>query len=250
MTIQAPRGQELISIFLSFHQPFLSFPSHLYTDFLHILIISHFPLYRCLVHSTTAILRQTNSQNTDDAAAESAVRNLKGVQVKDRSLRIEMSSDTPNHRQGGGGGGGRQGGGAGGRGGGMGGGMGGGRGRSPPPPFRQPPPPGAGYGGPPPPNVPPYAQGPGVGGGYNAPPPVVPPPRVDLGMVPPGQDLPRGESAMDQISKTLASIGPGQMQDVMAGMKVSRLLTATLCSLAQNGARRSYLPVIVLTLCL
>lgn len=117
------------------------------------------------------------------------------------------------------------------------GGMGGGRGRSPPPPFRQPPPPGAGYGGPPPPIVPPYGQGPGVGGGYNAPPPVVPPPRVDLGMVPPGQDLPRGESAMDQISKTLASIGPGQMQDVMAGMKVSRRLITNFCSLPHSAPR-------------
>jgi cleavage stimulation factor subunit 2 len=159
---------------------------------------------------------------TDEAASASAVRNLNGVQVNGRALRIEMSSDTPNHTRGGPGGGGggsaRGGGGEGGR-------PGlppqrgpGGRERSsPPPPFR-PPPPGAGYGGPPPP---------GPGPGYGAPPPM---PvngggRVDLSALPPGQDLPRGENAMDQISRTLASIRPGEMQDVMAGMKVSFVTT-------------------------
>jgi cleavage stimulation factor subunit 2 len=46
--------------------------------------------------------------------------------------------------------------------------------------------------------------------------------RIDLGMLPPGIELPRGEKAIDQIAKTLASgISPGQLQDVMAGMKVS-----------------------------
>jgi len=51
-----------------------------------------------------------------------------------------------------------------------------------------------------------------------------PPPgagRLDFGMLPPGIDLPRGEKALDQITKTLAEISPGQLQDVMAGMKVS-----------------------------
>lgn len=43
---------------------------------------------------------------------------------------------------------------------------------------------------------------------------------VDLGAPPVGQDLPPGR-ATDAISKTLAAISPGQMQDVMASMKVS-----------------------------
>jgi hypothetical protein len=151
------------------------------------------------------------STQTDEAAAASAVRNLNGVEVNDRALRIEASSDTPNHKQAG-----RSGGGGGGRGGGGGGGRGGRERSSPPPPFR-PPPPGAGYGAPP------------MGGpGYGPPPPMGgggPPPsgagRMDFGMLPPGIDLPRGEKALDQITKTLAEISPGQLQDVMAGMKVS-----------------------------
>jgi hypothetical protein len=153
-------------------------------------------------------------QYTDEAAAASAVRNLNGVEVNDRSLRIEASSDTPNHRQagrgsapGGGGGGAR---GPPPRGGGQG-------GRSPPPSFR-PPPPGAGYGMPPP-----------GAGGYGGPPPPMPmggppgPGRVDVGMLPPGIELPRGENALDGITKTLGGISPGQLQDVMAGMKVSQV---------------------------
>jgi hypothetical protein len=44
---------------------------------------------------------------------------------------------------------------------------------------------------------------------------------MDFGMLPPGIDLPRGEKALDQITKTLAEIPAGQLQDVMAGMKVS-----------------------------
>ena len=157
-------------------------------------------------------------QQTDEAAAASAVRNLNGVEVNDRALRIEASSDTPNHKQGG-----RSGGGGGGRGGGGGGGRGGRERSSPPPPFR-PPPPGAGYGAPPM-----GGPGPGPGQGYGPPPPMggggPPPPagagRMDFGMLPPGIDLPRGEKALDQITKTLAEISPGQLQDVMAGMKVS-----------------------------
>jgi len=42
-----------------------------------------------------------------------------------------------------------------------------------------------------------------------------------MGMLPPGQDVPPGVKATDVISKTLAAISPGQMQEVMAGMKVS-----------------------------
>ena len=158
---------------------------------------------------------------TDEAAAASAVRNLNGVEVNDRSLRIEASSDTPNHRQAGRGG---PGAGQGAGGGGRGPPPRGGRDRSsPPPPFRPPPPgagygmppPGAGYGGPPPP----MGGGIGMGMGMDGPP--GPPGRVDSGMLPPGIELPRGENALDGITKTLAGISPGQLQDVMAGMKVS-----------------------------
>lgn len=60
----------------------------------------------------------------------------------------------------------------------------------------------------------------GMGGG-GAPPP---PGRLDIGMLPPGIELPRGEKALDQITKTLAEISPGQLQDVMAGMKVSHVV--------------------------
>lgn len=39
---------------------------------------------------------------------------------------------------------------------------------------------------------------------------------------------------MDQISRTLASVSPGQMQDVMAGMKVGSIFgnAVTLCAIA------------------
>lgn len=50
---------------------------------------------------------------------------------------------------------------------------------------------------------------------------------MDLGALPQGQDLPKGENAMDQISRTLANIRPGEMQDVMAGMKVSSIQGGT-----------------------
>lgn len=43
--------------------------------------------------------------------------------------------------------------------------------------------------------------------------------KVDLSAVPPGVDI-VGQKATDAISATLAAISPGQMQDVMAGMKV------------------------------
>lgn len=46
------------------------------------------------------------------------------------------------------------------------------------------------------------------------------PPPVDLGLLPPGTEA-YGVKATDAISKTLAAVSPGQMQDVMAGMKVS-----------------------------
>ena len=43
----------------------------------------------------------------------------------------------------------------------------------------------------------------------------------DLSHLPPGVDVPPGQKATDVISKTLAAISPGQMQEVMADMKVS-----------------------------
>lgn len=51
---------------------------------------------------------------------------------------------------------------------------------------------------------------------------------MDLDLLPPGQELGPGQKATDAISQTLAAISPGQMQDVMAGMKVSwRFLSMT-----------------------
>lgn len=59
--------------------------------------------------------------------------------------------------------------------------------------------------------------------GMSMPPPGVISPgadqKVDLNLLPPGVEV-GGQKATDAISKTLAAISPGQMQDVMAGMKV------------------------------
>ena len=182
----------------------------------------------------------------DDLTAQSAVRNLHEVLVNGRNLRVELSTDEPAKTRGGRGGATGGGGGAGGAGG------GGQRMSGPPTGYGG----SGGYGGPgaggPPgmggPPMPPVAGGmggygplggaPGYGpaaggpGGYGPPggrdgtPPVRPPfdpapERLDLGMLPPGQDVPPGVKATDVISKTLAAISPGQMQEVMAGMKVS-----------------------------
>ncbi|WVR04920.1 hypothetical protein IAU60_001932 [Kwoniella sp. DSM 27419] len=51
-------------------------------------------------------------------------------------------------------------------------------------------------------------------------------PPVDLASLPPGQDPLPGQKATDAISKTLAAISPGQMQDVMASMKARLLLSS------------------------
>jgi hypothetical protein len=154
----------------------------------------------------------------DEATASSAVRNLSSVEVNGRQLRVEASTDEPGPRSrqegssGGGGGGGQAGGAQ--R-------MGGGRARDDTPPRRYGGAPGGG------PGYPPI----GMGGG---PPPLAmggasagsgmgdQPPRVDLGLLPPGVDMPPSMGkTTDAISKTLAAVSPGQMQDVMAGMKVS-----------------------------
>nr|XP_019013206.1 uncharacterized protein I206_01271 [Kwoniella pini CBS 10737]OCF51987.1 hypothetical protein I206_01271 [Kwoniella pini CBS 10737] len=58
--------------------------------------------------------------------------------------------------------------------------------------------------------------------GYPAPGGPVPPPqvnRVDLSALPEGSPVPLGSNPTDSISKTLAAVTPGQMQDVMASMK-------------------------------
>lgn len=43
---------------------------------------------------------------------------------------------------------------------------------------------------------------------------------VNMNMLPPGQDVPMGQKATDVISKTLASIPPGKLEEVLTGMKV------------------------------
>lgn len=140
---------------------------------------------------------------TDEATAASAVRNLASVEVHGRNLRVELSSDNQGDRQRGDRndrgrqGGGRQ---SGARDDGPPGGYGGPGGYGPP---------GNAYGGP---QMGGPGPGPGMGGGGGAPP-------VDLGMLPQGKDA-HGGKATDAISATLAAVSPGQMQDVMAGMKV------------------------------
>jgi cleavage stimulation factor subunit 2 len=42
---------------------------------------------------------------------------------------------------------------------------------------------------------------------------------VQLNLLPPGQEVPPGERATDVISKTLASIPPGKLEEVLLGMK-------------------------------
>lgn len=50
----------------------------------------------------------------------------------------------------------------------------------------------------------------------------------DYSQLPAGVDLPPGEKATDAISKTLAQVNPGMMQDVMSDMKVGYLTPTTL----------------------
>ncbi|KAI5450445.1 hypothetical protein NCC49_003068 [Naganishia albida] len=115
----------------------------------------------------------------DHETALSAVRNLQEVVVNGRNLRVELSTDEPYKPRDG----------------------------------RGPPGPGAGSG--------PGGPGPmGIGMGMNAPRPgMPPPPGVNMNMLPPGQDVPPGQKATDVISKTLASIPPGKLEDVLTGMK-------------------------------
>ncbi|ORY23696.1 hypothetical protein BCR39DRAFT_548802 [Naematelia encephala] len=119
----------------------------------------------------------------DEATAASAVRNLQEVPVNGRNLRVELSTDEPGPRTRGGrgGGGGRP---SGGR-------------KDETPPFR----------GTPSGSVPP----PGAYGADDI--------RVDMSLLPPGVDPLPGQKSTDAISKTLAGINPGQMQEVMNSMK-------------------------------
>jgi len=157
------------------------------------------------------------SLSTDPQTALSAVRNLKEVAVNGRNLRVEPSTDEPGPRRGGGGGGNR-----GERDRGRG-------GRGDDGPNRGPP--SGSYGGGGGGFEPPYGGGGGGamgggGGGYQDQPPSGSPfggppvQRVDLNLLPHGQES-LGGKATDAISKTLAAVSPGQMQDVMSGMKVS-----------------------------
>lgn len=203
----------------------------------------------------------------DDLTAQSAVRNLHEVHVNGRNLRVELSTDEPQRgnkrgpesgrpqgRDGSRGGSVPQGGpgygppGAAGPGGpgGPGGygppGAAGGYGGAGGPGGYGPP---GGQGGPGGYGPPGGASGPG-GPGYDAPPQgarndfAPPPGGVDISLLPPGQELPSGVKATDAISKTLAAISPGQMQEVMAGMKVSRA-QARYCSV-HTFARRTARP--------
>lgn len=144
-----------------------------------------------------------NGRPPDHETALSAVRNLQEVVVNGRNLRVELSTDEPYKP--------RDGRGPPGPGAGPGPGGPGVRPMGPPGQFGPP-----GHGG----FTPPQPMG--IGMGMNAPRPgMPPPPGVNMNMLPPGQDVPPGQKATDVISKTLASIPPGKLEDVLTGMKVS-----------------------------
>ncbi|ODN72677.1 hypothetical protein L202_08116 [Cryptococcus amylolentus CBS 6039] len=144
----------------------------------------------------------------DESTALSAVRNLQDAPVNGRNLRVELSTDEPGPRR-----------------------------RGPPVGAVSSGPPAAGrFGGPSAAPAPYATRGPyggppggGAGGGRFGDRVDTPPPArdyggrrgddLDLRLVPQGVELPPGEKAVDAISKTLAAINPGQMQDVMTSMK-------------------------------
>jgi len=176
----------------------------------------------------------------DHETALSAVRNLKDVHISGRALRVELSTDEPGPKKAGAPGVARPGfpggvapaapgAGPGGFGGPGGPGYGGMNGPPGGPPFGGPGPVGGpggarggpgGFGGPGPMGSslpqPPNVNGPGAGG-------------VNMNMLPPGQDVPPGERATDVITKTLASIPPGKLEEVLMGMKVRALCFAQQC---------------------
>lgn len=184
--------------------------------------------HSAIVETPTQLWKTTPDHET----ALSAVRNLQEVVVNGRNLRVELSTDEPYKP--------KNGPGPSGAGQAQGMAMGGpplgmGRGFAPgqqqgqgfAPPGGFTPPQGMGMGG----------MNPGMGMGMGRPPPPLPPPMgmgmgmgmsgapapgqgVNMGMLPPGQDLPGGQKATDAISKTLASIPPGKLEEVLTGMKV------------------------------
>lgn len=147
----------------------------------------------------------------DPETAASALRNLQGVEVGGRGLRLDFADtdDAPPSKRGGGGG--APGGGpprgagyGGGAGGGFRGGMGGMDG------------PGAGYGAG-------GGSGPGpgpAGTGIGGRPPVVEDGSVPPRPLPPGVPPAPGQSSTDAISHTLGTMPPGQLLDIMSQMKV------------------------------
>ncbi|WVO15169.1 hypothetical protein L204_102813 [Cryptococcus depauperatus] len=121
----------------------------------------------------------------DDATALSAVRNLQDTPINGRNLRVELSTDEPGPRR-----------------------------RGPAVPGTRPAPStGSGV---------PSTGGTGYGTRYgdpNASAGQVGTGDVDLRYAPQGINLPPGERATDNITKTLATISPGQLQEVMESMK-------------------------------
>ncbi|GAA6062648.1 hypothetical protein JCM10212_003460 [Sporobolomyces blumeae] len=168
----------------------------------------------------------------DADTAASALRNLQGVEVGGRGLRLDFADtdDAPPSKRGGrfgggggGGGGGYGGGGGGGYGGGGGGGgygsgggggmPGGGGGMGGPP---------AGYGGGPGAAVGGNAgMGPGPAAmGQGAPPPApMLPGGVQPRPLPAGIPLEPGKSSTDKITETIGTMAPGQLLDIMSQMK-------------------------------
>lgn len=137
----------------------------------------------------------------DHETALSAVRNLQEVVVNGRNLRVELSTDEPYKPRDG-------------------------RGPAPRNPNAGP---GRPMGGGPGQFGPPGGGGftpPAPGMGMNVPRPGLPPAPggVNMNLLPPGQDVPPGQKATDVISKTLASIPPGKLEDVLTGMKVCSLV--------------------------
>ena len=52
-------------------------------------------------------------------------------------------------------------------------------------------------------------------------------PEAFLANLPPGVQIPKGSSSLDHISQTLATMQPSQLMEVLAQMKVQRLVSTT-----------------------
>ncbi|PRQ73068.1 hypothetical protein AAT19DRAFT_15821 [Rhodotorula toruloides] len=168
----------------------------------------------------------------DADTAASAIRNLQGVEVGGRGLRLDFADteDAPPSKRFRGGAGGPPGGmggppgGGGGYGGAYGGGGGGGGGYGSMPPAGPPlgGAPGAGVPIPPPGREGGIVVGPPAGG-YNIPPPV--PGATGPRPLPAGVPVEPGKSATDKITETIGTMAPGQLLDIMSQMKA--LVTAS-----------------------